>query len=265
MADLQIEQIFTLQGSLSSPRNPNPVVRPTENGGLQTRQAQPGRARALESLLGPDARAQRVLKLNASERPFAAGQGVKAWLDEASTPLQRSEAAPSSIVYESSEEYSPSKREINAYTDFDQAAEEQTRQYLASLSTGRSGPPRPFAADEGARAWREEVSAPQGKSSNLYMAPQGTAPAQKDPTAYQNFDSLAEEQTRQYLDRLSRAEGQTQKPFAAGGGSQSWLEAAIIPMGDSSVDPRDESASRTVKVSFSLSSVQYLRILLAVA
>lgn len=114
-----------------------------------------------DTLLGSEARAQRVSELSASRRPFAAGGIQKSWLDEASSPVKRS-AAPRAIstLAELPKDYSPSKAEFTGDSKFDQAAEEQTRMYLAGISSHVDGSPQPFAVGKEIPGWREAASLP---------------------------------------------------------------------------------------------------------
>ena len=165
---------------------------------------------ASEVLLGPEARAQRISKLSAAERPFAVGQEAKGWLDGASLPTEGSGASSSSL-YGLPEGYSPAQMGMTGDSNFDPAAEQQTKQYLASLS---DAPEKPFAASKAVKGWLEEVSAPIADSSSLTTSslsevPEGYSPSQEGITGDSSFDAAAEEQTRQYLAGLDAATSST--------------------------------------------------------
>lgn len=64
---------------------------PPRRYGIQTRIPQDSIAKkreTIDSLLSPDGVHQKISRIRASERPFAAGEGSESWLDEASTPMQ---------------------------------------------------------------------------------------------------------------------------------------------------------------------------------
>ena len=87
-------------------------------------------------------------------KPFAAGEAVKGWLDQASRPLTSNVTSEASSLYE---KYSPSQAEMEGDQAFDGNAEEQTRQYLAGLPEASR---RPFAAEYNVPGWREAASSP---------------------------------------------------------------------------------------------------------
>ena len=112
---------------------------------------------ALQSLLGPEARAQKVINLSAAERPFAVGEGAKGWLDEASVPLEGSGASLSSL-YGLPEGFSPNQQGIFGDGGFDLAAEEQRARYLASLSSNVAPTQTPSAAERDSPGWWEKAT-----------------------------------------------------------------------------------------------------------
>ena len=186
----------------------------------------------LQSMMGSEARAQRASELSAAERPFAAGQEAKAWLDEASIPLEGSGASLSSL-FEIPEGYSPSQIGVIGDKKFDDAAEEQTEQYQAVISSNVGALPRPFAAGGDAKSWLDEASIllqSSGPSSDISKLYEGYDPSQAELVGDQSFDSMAEDQTRNYLDGLSSTPSASQKPFAADNIVPGWLESASSPM-----------------------------------
>lgn len=207
---------------------------------VQIRAPQPvidrkAKAEPLESMLGAEARAQRVRKLRATQRPFALGTDVKAWLDEASTPLEPlgdPSRSPGQLLV------GYGTRRITAGDKlFDQTAEQQTRQYLASLTDTPSTLERPFAADGFAKSWLEEASSPmegidtdKSRVSSLSELPVGFTTSPEDLADGQSFDQTAEEQTQQYLAGLSNLGTASSKPFASGSTTPGWLESASHPL-----------------------------------
>ena len=97
-----------------------------------------------ETMLGPEARAQRISDLSATERPFAVGGSVKAWLDEASTPLEDSPAASSTVSWY--EEGAPSQGPVIGDRGFDIAAEEHAKQFQTALEGNIKRSQRPSAS-----------------------------------------------------------------------------------------------------------------------
>ena len=185
-----------------------------------------GAPETLQSMLGPEARAQRVSKLGAAERPFATGQGAKAWLDDASIPIEGSGASLSSL-YGLPEGYRPPQAGITGDVKIDQAAEQQTKQFLAGISRGGNAAQRPFAAGEGAKGWLEEASSPLDRpAASSDLASFYGSPSQTGFSGSKSFDAMAEKQTRQYLKGLARDRNIPKGPFAAGNDAPGWLEAA---------------------------------------
>lgn len=198
---------------------------------MQVRQPQtgnPSTSDTLPGMLGSEARAQRIVNLSASERPFAVGGPAEDWLDEASSPLQAFQN-PSSSFGAIFAEYSTREANATGSRDFDQAAEENVKQYLAGLPSPDGSAERPFAAGDIVKGWLDRASGPPEESdasvriSSLSELPQGFTP---DITGDAVFDLKAEEQTRQFLAGLSSNASGALRPFAAGIGSPGWLEAA---------------------------------------
>ena len=216
-----------MQGRARDYGKPKTQADPSKDWGVQLRRRLiSSTPETSQGMMGSEARAQRVSKLNASERPFAAGQEARVWLDEASIPIEGSGASLSSL-YGLPEGYSPIRAGFTSDVAFDQAAEQQTRQYVASLFTDLSGTQRPFAAGEAAKGWLEEASSPLERpaaSSDLASFYEG--PSQMAISANKSFDATAEQQTRQYLKGLARDRDTPKGPFAAGNDAPGWLEAA---------------------------------------
>ena len=189
----------------------------------------------LQSMMGSEARAQRASELSAAERPFAAGQEAKAWLDEASIPLEGSGASFSSL-FEIPEGYSPSQIGVIGDKKFDDAAEEQIEQYQAGLASSTSTSQQPFAAGGVVKGWLEEATIPialpdsSSSADTLGDFLEGYDAEQQAASGNIDFNEAAEEQTKQYLAALPTSLAGSQKPFAAGVDSPSWLEAASLPL-----------------------------------
>ena len=178
--------------------------------------------------MGPEARAQRVTKLSASQRPFAVEAGATAWLEEASIPIEGSGASLSSLS-EIPEGYRPPQAGTPGDDKIDRAAEQQTEQFMAGISRAGNAAQRPFAAGENVKGWLDQasrslVSSVTSRASSLF---EKFSPSQEEVAGDQSFDGKAEEQTKQYLDGLTDT---AQKPFAAGYNTPGWLEAASSPM-----------------------------------
>lgn len=122
----------------------------------QSQLAKAGKPQTIESLLGSEARAQRVVKLSASQRPFAVGSGLQSWLDEAQLPPAGPRAVSS--LYELPQGYSPSQAGVTGEPSFDQSAEDVTKQYLDGLSANAEDSQRPFAVGSSSQGWLEAAS-----------------------------------------------------------------------------------------------------------
>lgn len=109
-------------------------------------------------MLSPEARVGRVMQLKALERPFAAGEAVKSWLDDASNPLDSLDT-PSGIssLSDTPQDFIPSQDASEANKGFDEKAEEQTRQFLAGISsrTAEDRPQKPFVPGRNSPLWLE--------------------------------------------------------------------------------------------------------------
>ena len=112
----------------------------------------------MESMLGPEARAQRIGELSASQRPFAV-ESMGAWLDKASTPLGVPAASSSSFSSSLNDVPEGSLEGNTGDVTFDEVAEAQTKQYMAVL-TDVSGSQRPFAAGRSIPGWLQADTSP---------------------------------------------------------------------------------------------------------
>ena len=219
------------QGSLLKIGQPNVSADPSKNWDVQLRrQLISNVPETSQSIMGPEARAQRVSKLSASQRPFAVGAGATAWLEEASIPIEGSGASLSSLS-EIPEGYRPPQAGISKDVTLDLAAEQQTKQFLAGISREGNAAQRPFAAGEAAKGWLEEASSPLERpaaSSDLASFYEG--PSQTGNSGDKAFDERAEKQANDYLAGLSDTLNALPRPFAAGYNVPHWLEAASTPM-----------------------------------
>ena len=217
-----------MQEMLSRPGKPKSRADLLRASDIQVRQQLISSApETLQSMLGPEARAQRISKLGATERPFAVGR-AKAWLEEASIPTEGSGASLSSL-YGLPEGFSPSQIGVTGDAAFDAKAEQQAREYLASLP---AAPERVFAAGEAVKGWLDQASRPltssaTSRASTLF---EKYSPSQAEVEGDQTFDGRAEEQTRQYSAGLASTPSSSRRPFAAGYLEPGWLEAASTLM-----------------------------------
>lgn len=226
-----------LQGSALSKSEPGMAI--AKESGANLAQPQPSattRSQPMESMLGPEARVQRIVELSEAERPFAVGEGARSWLEQASMPLEGLRASSSiSSLSEIPEGYNPSQAGVAGNPQFDQAAEDQTRQFLTGITGGVDAARKPFAAGGAVKSWLEEASTPMGDSSvyaksSLFDPPVEVAPGQTDSREENKFDATAEQQTKQFLADLIDDADTSRKPFAVGNDSPGWLEAASTPM-----------------------------------
>lgn len=189
------------------------------------------RAGPLDPLLGAQQRADLVSQLSIAERPFSAVQGSTGWLQQASSPMGASSSLASTRSFYELAQASPAAQ---GDTAFDVTAEQQTRQYLAGLSSSGDSTKMPFAT--GAKTWLEEATIAPGQPgsstsiSSLSEIPEGYSPSKAGVKGDQRFDQNAEELTRQYLESISSSPTALQLPFAVGDKSPGWLEAASTPM-----------------------------------
>lgn len=161
-----------VQGSVLNVGQPTSSANSGKTWNVKIRQpsepSNPGKPETLDSMLGPEARAQRVSGLSANARPFAAGESTRSWLDEASIPLDRSGTSPSAST--GSEVTLSPGQEFVGDASFDQMAEELTKQYLAGLSSSLGAAARPFAAGTDIPGWLEAASTPLVRKIQQLMA-----------------------------------------------------------------------------------------------
>ena len=99
-----------------------------------------------------------VSRLPVADRPFSASNKSRGWLEEASIPVGSNSSLFTSSLNDLPEGYSPSREGIAGDETFDKAAEEQTRGFLAGLSSDMEVSQRPFAAGVDTPGWFEAAT-----------------------------------------------------------------------------------------------------------
>ena len=180
-------------------------------------------------------------KRSIKAKPFAADEGTQGWLQEASTPMgdpNASTKSQSTITADPAMASPPNSPE-EATAQERVLAPDLTSGSVLGEGTQGTGEKRiikakPFAADEGTQGWLQEASTPMGdlnastKSSNADS--KGSSPIQFKITGDNSLDKDIERKPRQNTTARSSSLNASEQPFAAGGDSQGWLEAASLPM-----------------------------------